>query len=171
MTPLSIIVARSKNNVIGFNNTIPWSIPEDMRFFKETTMSYPVIMGRNTWLSFNGKPLPGRMNIVISQTPVNHPQVYTFKSLREAHEFVTLGRFETAFVIGGQRLYDEAMATAIELFLTQFDFEIPGDTFFDYPSLDDPRSWHKAGSKTVTSISKSHPNTNVVFERYVRVGI
>ncbi len=65
---LAIIVARAKNGVIGVNNTLPWHLPEDLKHFKNTTLGYPIIMGRNTWVSL-GRPLPGRRNIVVSRNP------------------------------------------------------------------------------------------------------
>ena len=67
MTALALIVARSHNGVIGLNGKMPWHIPADLRFFKETTTGYPVIMGWNTWVSI-GRPLPRRRNIVLSRT-------------------------------------------------------------------------------------------------------
>ena len=65
---ISLIVARSRNGIIGKEGKLPWHLPEDLKFFKQTTMGRPVIMGRHTWESI-GRPLPGRQNIVLTQDP------------------------------------------------------------------------------------------------------
>jgi dihydrofolate reductase len=172
MTPLSIIVAVSKNNVIGKGGTIPWHIPEDFKFFRETTMGQPILMGRNTWLSLPNGPLPGRLNIVISQTKVDNPMVMTFPSLEAAHAFLTENGVESAFVIGGERLYNEAMAIATELYISRVDLEIEdGDTFFDHPIIQDERTWHRAQRIETVSKSTTHPGVEVAFERWVRRGL
>ena len=65
---ISMIVARSRNHVIGKDNQMPWKISADLQFFKKVTMGYPIIMGRKTWESI-GRPLPGRRNVVVSHNP------------------------------------------------------------------------------------------------------
>ena len=70
---LSLIVAMSTNRVIGINNSLPWHLPNDLKYFKQATMGKPIVMGRNTFESI-GKPLPGRRNIVISRNPDYQPE-------------------------------------------------------------------------------------------------
>src|SRR5579859_3552843 len=103
---LSVIVAVAENGVIGKDNRLPWHIPEDLRFFKRTTMGRPVIMGRKTHLSI-GKPLPGRRNIVLSRSgPIS--------SLDAALADAGAGE---CFVIGGASLFAEALPRADRLYL------------------------------------------------------
>ena len=86
---LSIIVAASENNAIGKHNQMLWNLPEDMRFFKNTTWGYPLIMGRKTYEALGNKPLPGRFNIVISRQPgyrAGNPEVQEADSLQKAIE-------------------------------------------------------------------------------------
>lgn len=174
MTLLSVIVARDKNGVIGKGNAIPWNIPEDMRFFRECTVGLPVIMGRNTWLSLHQKPLPFRMNLIISSQPIDRDDVYVFPTLNAARSFLEEAQMVKAFVIGGQRLYDEAMQSAVELYMTTFpEIEVEaGDTVFDQPQLKDHRTWERSYRHEFRSVlSLTHPGTLIRFERYLRVGL
>jgi Dihydrofolate reductase len=132
---LIIIAAMAANRVIGFHNTIPWQIPEEMTHFKTTTMGYPVIMGRKTCQSIKGH-LPGRRVIVLSRNPTfqPHPGYMTASSLAEA-----IGRCAGSakvFIAGGEQLYREALPLADTLILTMIDREVAGDAFFpDFSAL------------------------------------
>ncbi len=128
-----MIVARSRNHVIGRDNQIPWKISADLQFFKRVTMGHPVIMGRKTWESI-GRPLPGRRNIVVSR---NASYLLTgaelVGSLDEALR--SLNEFERAFVIGGEQLFKQAFDKAGRLYITEIDLDIEGgDTFFEVPN-------------------------------------
>ncbi len=132
-----MIVARSRNHVIGRDNQMPWKISADLQFFKRVTMGHPVIMGRKTWESI-GRPLPGRRNIVVSR---NHHYLATggelVGSLEEALK--SLSEFERVFVIGGEQLFSQAFGMADRLYITEIDLDIDsGDTFFRVP---DPENW------------------------------
>ncbi len=134
---ISMIVARSRNHVIGRDNQMPWKISADLQFFKRVTMGHPVIMGRKTWESI-GRPLPGRRNIVVSR---NHHYLATggelVGSLEEALK--SLSEFERVFVIGGEQLFSQAFGMADRLYITEIDLDIDGgDTFFRVP---DPENW------------------------------
>ena len=110
MTKLNIIVAISQNGVIGNKNTIPWYLPEDLKQFKAMTMNSVIIMGRNTWESLPKKPLPGRINIVISRTIQSIPGVDVYTSLEAALSSVSKSYPEKPmFCIGGETLYKEAL--------------------------------------------------------------
>jgi len=97
---LSIIVAASENNAIGKNNQMLWNLPEDMRFFKNTTWGLPIIMGRKTFEALGNKPLPGRFNIVVSRRPgytSGNPEVQHTDSLTKAIELAKKNGCEGSF--------------------------------------------------------------------------
>lgn len=133
-----MIVARSRNHVIGKDNQMPWKISADLQFFKKVTMGYPIIMGRKTWESI-GRPLPGRRNIVVSRNPDYHAQgAERVSSLQEA--LLSLQEFKRVFVIGGQQLFQQAFPLADFLYITEIELEVEGDTFFEIP---DPQHWQE----------------------------
>ena len=131
---LSLICAMDENLVIGRNNSLPWHLPEDLKYFKQTTMGNSIIMGRKTYESI-GKPLPGRTNIIVSRNreyEVENARVVN--SLSEAIELAENiafidGSLE-AFVIGGAELFEEALTLVNRLHLTMVHAEVDGDTWF-----------------------------------------
>ncbi len=136
--PISMIVARSRNLVIGKENKIPWKISADLQFFKKVTMGYPIIMGRKTWESI-GRPLPGRRNIVVSRnTSYSAVGAELVSSLEQALD--SLKDFKRVFVIGGQQLFNQAFPLADELFITEIELQVEGDTYFEIP---DPSDWQE----------------------------
>jgi dihydrofolate reductase len=134
-----MIVARSRNHVIGKDNQMPWKISADLQFFKKVTMGYPIIMGRKTWESI-GRPLPGRRNVVVSRN-TNYSAIGAelVGSLDQALEL--LKEFKRVFVIGGQQLFTQAFPQADELFITEIEIQVDGDTYFEIP---DPNDWQEA---------------------------
>lgn len=139
-----IIVAVAKNKVIGCNGKIPWHSKEDFRHFKETTMGFPVIMGRKTFESI-GKPLPNRLNIVISRKTNNSSEnLLYFTSLQDGIEYCEKLNYDKSFVIGGAELYRQTIGIANEIILSEMPFEPDGDTFF--PNLDE-NEWLEAERK------------------------
>ncbi len=128
MPTLSIVVAVAANGVIGRNGTLPWHLSEDLRHFKKVTMGKPVVMGRRTWESI-GKPLPGRLNIVVASQPgFTAPGAEIVSSLREALH--RAGPAPEVAIIGGARLFAEALPIADILHLTEIHADYEGDTFF-----------------------------------------
>jgi dihydrofolate reductase len=131
-----MIVARSRNHVIGRDNQMPWKISADLQFFKRVTMGYPVIMGRKTWESI-GRPLPGRRNIVVSRNPdliLNGAELAS--SLDEALN--RLSETPRVFVIGGEQLFTQAFPKADQLYITEIEMDVEGgDTFFKVPNPDE----------------------------------
>ena len=128
---LALIAAVARNRVIGKDNQLLWHLPEDMRHFRETTRGKPVIMGRKTWESLpdSFRPLPGRLNIVISRNPAYQaPGATLAGSIDEAIRCA--GEAKEIFVIGGEELYRQAMPRADRLYLTEIDAEFSGDAFF-----------------------------------------
>ena len=135
---LALIAAVARNRVIGKDNQLLWHLPEDMRHFRETTRGKPVIMGRKTWESLpdSFRPLPGRLNIVISRNPAYQaPGATLAGSIDEAIRCA--GEAKEVFVIGGEELYRQAMPRADRLYLTEIDADFSGDAFFPEVSAQD----------------------------------
>ena len=128
---LSLIAAVARNGVIGRDNQLLWHLPGDMRHFRETTRGKPVIMGRKTWESLPEKfrPLPGRLNVVVSRTPdYAAPGAVLAGSLEDA--LGKAGEDDEVFVIGGAELYCQALPLAERLYLTEISADFDGDTRF-----------------------------------------
>lgn len=123
---LSIIVAMTKERVIGYQNKIPWHLSEDLKHFKKITMGHPIIMGRKTFESI-GHPLPGRENIVITRNK-NYKAVGV--TIVHGLEEALKNKTGECFVIGGAEIYKAALPQADKLYLTLIHDQIKGDTFF-----------------------------------------
>ena len=136
---LSLIVAMAENRVIGRDNTLPWHLSEDLKYFRRTTTGHCIIMGRNTWESI-GKPLPNRRSIVVTSNPdyvAEGADVVTSLSAAKALAVelsAELGVNE-AFVIGGARLYADALEQAECFHLTRVHAQVEGDTLL--PEFDE----------------------------------
>lgn len=129
---ITLILARARNGVIGASGGLPWHLPEDLAFFKRTTMGHPIVMGRKTWESI-GRPLPGRRSVVVTRD-----RGYAAAGAEVVHgldEAVALcADAAEIFVIGGAGLYADALPRADRLLLTEIDAEFDGDTFLPAPS-------------------------------------
>ncbi len=130
---LVLIAAVAKNGVIGKGNDIPWHIPEDLRRFKELTISYPIIMGRKTYESIVnrlGSPLPKRTNIVLSNSGhINGRRgIIVARNLDEALDLVSDNK--SACVIGGQQIYEQTIDKADRLEITHIHKDYDGDSYF-----------------------------------------
>jgi dihydrofolate reductase len=107
---ISIIAAMAENRVIGRDNALPWHLPEDLKHFRSLTMGHHILMGRKTFESI-GKPLPGRVSVVISRNPeFSHPGVLRASSIEEAASLC--GNDEEVFLIGGAEIYRQAIGIA-----------------------------------------------------------
>ncbi len=128
---LIAIAAVASNGVIGRDGTLPWHLPEDLKFFKQTTKGHPVLMGRVTYesiLQSLGKPLPGRRNIVLSRTM---PDTEGCEVIREVAELEHLpGITSPVYLIGGAQLYRSLLPECAELILTHIEKPYEGDTTF-----------------------------------------
>jgi len=126
---VSLIWAMAKNRVIGIDNRLPWKLPADMKWFRQHTLGKPIIMGRKTFESFGGKPLPDRKNIVITQDPN-----YQAENISMAHSIAeALSLCQDAkevMVIGGMSLYKQTLPIADRLYMTVVDAEPEGDAWF-----------------------------------------
>lgn len=125
---LSLIVAMTKNHVIGKDNQMPWHLPADLAWFRQNTNGKPVIMGRKTFESI-GRPLPNRINIVLSRSPYEHEGVIWKESMQSAVDFVQENH-EEIMLIGGGELFKQYFSQADKLYLTEIQTELEGDTFF-----------------------------------------
>lgn len=124
----SFVVAVARNGVIGHTNGLPWRLPADLAFFKRLTMGHPIIMGRKTYESI-GKPLPGRLNIVVTRSPgFAAPGCTVVGTLDDAYR--AAGDAAEVFIIGGAQIYEAAFASADRIYLTEVESEITGDTYF-----------------------------------------
>ena len=136
-----IIVAIADNNAIGKDNALLWHISEDLKFFKRNTLGFPVIMGRKTFESI-GRPLPGRVNIVLSRSFATGLEVEVVGALEEAYGVAEETNLERCFVMGGGQIYAQAMNDADRLIVTHVHTVIEdADTFF--PAID-PGVWKVA---------------------------
>ncbi|MEO6490997.1 MAG: dihydrofolate reductase [Ferruginibacter sp.] len=134
---ISLIVAASTNNAIGKNNQLLWNLPNDLKFFKNTTWGMTVIMGRKTYEAVK-KPLPGRINIVItSQAGWNAPDVWVARSLDDALEQAATTNCREIFIIGGGEIYKQSMVIADRIYMTRVHAVLEGDTFF--PVIEESR--------------------------------
>ena len=156
---IKIIVAMSKNRVIGNDNKLIWKLSSDLKRFKELTTDNPVVMGRKTYESI-GKPLPNRRNIIITRQPdyqVDECEIVS--SLEEA----LLITGNDCFIIGGGEIYKQSLPLANKIYLTLVNEEFEGDTQF--PEIDS--SWVKVSKEDFNSDEKNNHNYSFIeYERY-----
>ena len=125
---VSLVAAASDNNVIGKNNTLPWRMPADMKFFKNLTMGHTVVMGRKTYESM-GKPLQGRKNIVITRNnDFKAENCIVLGSFSEVLEYCKTE--DEIFVIGGAQIYHQLIDKADKIYLTRIHGNFDGDAHF-----------------------------------------
>ncbi len=148
--PLSLIVALAENRVIGLDNRMPWHLPGDFKYFKATTLGKPIIMGRKTWDSL-GRPLPGRLNLVVSRQPgLQLEGAEVFASLEDAivraDQWAREQGVDELMLIGGAQLYAQGLEKGLvdRLYLTRVEMNPEGDAWF--PEVDE-RVWKKVSSQ------------------------
>ncbi|MFN6320980.1 MAG: dihydrofolate reductase [Bacteroidota bacterium] len=131
---ISIVVAAALDNAIGKNNELLWKLPADMQFFKNLTWGMPIIMGRKTFESMRSRPLPGRINIVITRDPSSiksSGQVQLAASLETAIQLARDTYCQEAFIIGGGDVYRQAMSMTDRIYMTRVENQYPdADTHF-----------------------------------------
>ena len=119
------IAAMSRNRAIGLGGRIPWHLPEDLKFFKRTTLGHIVLMGRKTYESI-GKPLPGRENWVLSRSA----EIPGVQMIRSLEEIPASPEGKNLYLVGGAELYAALLPRCTEILLTRVNLETPGDAFF-----------------------------------------
>ncbi|MBN8653579.1 MAG: dihydrofolate reductase [Cytophagales bacterium] len=153
---VSLIAALSENRVIGKNNDLPWRLPDDMKYFMETTSEHYVIMGRKNYQSLPEKfrPLPNRTNIVITRSPgFSAPGCQVVHTLTDALEIARKANQTEVFIIGGAEIYTLSLPHAHRLYLTEIKAEVAGDTYFPNVNLTE---W-KELSRRHHSVDAKHP--------------
>lgn len=165
---IAIIVAMAENGIIGKNNQLPWYLPEDLRYFKKTTMAKPILMGRKTFESI-GKALPGRTNIVISrQVDLVLPEgVKHARSLEHAIDIAesvcVIEEADEVMIIGGEQIYKAAMPKATRLYLTKVHGEVEGDAYFT--GFEEGQWTLKTQEKHLASGSNPYDYTFCIYEK------
>src|ERR1041385_4080876 len=127
---ISIIAAVAKNGVIGKSNDLPWRLPDDMKYFMQTTQGHHVIMGRKNYESLPEKfrPLPNRTNIVVTRQKDFHaPACTVVNELKDGVQLAAKNQEQNLFIIGGAEIYKLALPLTDTLFLTEIDAEVEGD--------------------------------------------
>ncbi|WP_220803897.1 dihydrofolate reductase [Pseudomonas sp. NCCP-436] len=145
---LCLIAALAQNRVIGRDNQLPWRLPADLKHFKAMTLGKPVIMGRKTWDSL-GRPLPGRLNLVVSrQAGLCLEGAEVFASLEAAIEraeaWARQQGVDELMLIGGAQLYEQSLEQASRLYLTRVELEPEGDAWFP---LFDEEQWQRSAEE------------------------
>ncbi|NYS62135.1 dihydrofolate reductase [Vreelandella salicampi] len=170
LVPVAMIVAMAKNRVIGVEGKLPWYLPEDLQFFKRMTQAKPLVMGRKTFESI-GKPLPNRLNIVVTRDTRWHKEGVRVchrleDALALADQQATIEAAEEVMVMGGGEIYAEAMPFAERLYITEVDIEVEGDAYF--PEID-PQWWQEVQRVPGTPQHGQPAYDFVVYERRQRV--
>ncbi len=159
---LAIIVAVAKNGAIGRKNELLWKIPEDMKYFKETTTGHPVVMGWNTWLSLPKRPLPNRKNIILSFENNCLEGCIVFTDIDSCLEYIKK-ETETCFVMGGASIYKQLIKHCSKLYITWIDEECnDADAFFP---VDEIKNFKLLSEKQAFS---EKANLNIRFTVYER---
>lgn len=160
MPRISIISALAKNRTIGINNTLPWRLPEDLKYFKALTLGHHILMGRKTWESI-GRPLPGRTTVIITHGDYPAPEgVKIARSLQQAID--VCGADEEIFFVGGAQLYAQALPLADRLYLTEIQAEVEGDAWF--PEYD-PAHWREVSRDKRHDEASGRDYHFVVYDR------
>ena len=162
---MNIIVAVDKNWAIGYQNKLLNSIPEDMKFFRETTTGKVVVMGRKTLESFpNGRPLKNRVNIVITnQKDYQVPGAIVLHSVEEALEYVKQYNSDDIYVIGGASIYEQMLPYCDVAHVTKIDYAYQADCFF--PNLDELPEWKVTGE----SEEQTYYDLEYTFVKYEKM--
>jgi dihydrofolate reductase len=147
--PISLVAARARNGVIGRDGGLPWRLKSDLAWFKSVTVGKPVIMGRRTWDSLPFKPLPGRLNIVLTRDgSFESRHALAFENFNEAvataREQAEEDGATEICVIGGAALYALALPKARRIYMTEVAADPEGDTLF--PAFDES-AWREVSSE------------------------
>ncbi|HID50271.1 MAG TPA: type 3 dihydrofolate reductase [Chromatiales bacterium] len=136
---ISLIAALTDDRVIGIENRLPWKLPNDMKWFRQHTLGKPIIMGRKTFESFGARPLPDRVNIIVTRDPgYQAAGCIVVHSIDEALQ--AAGEAGEVMIIGGASFYEQMLPRADRLYLTFVHADIEGDAWF--PEFD-PADWQE----------------------------
>jgi dihydrofolate reductase len=161
---ISAIVAVSNNLAIGIDNDLPWHMPADLKFFKETTKGHHILMGRKSFDSIK-RPLPGRTNIVITrQKEFNHSGLIVRHSIEDGIQYAINAQVDELFILGGANIYEQTQNIWNQLYITRIDTHISNATAY-FPKID-YSGWTIDKEDQHTSDEKN-PH-NYTFFKYVR---
>jgi dihydrofolate reductase len=154
----------AQNRIIGNKNQLPWHLPADLKYFKSVTLKKPIIMGRKTFESI-GKPLPERMNIVISSNPnFQSSDIYVASSLENA--IALAGDAKEIMIIGGAKVFAEALSKVKRLYITLINANINGDAYFPEINLDE---WTEISRQNFNADDKNpYDYSFIILERINR---
>ncbi len=161
---VSLIVAASENGVIGRNNALPWSLPNDLKYFRKVTEGHPVIMGRKTFESI-GKPLPNRVNIVLTSKYLDVKSCKVASSMSQALTMALESKPQEVFIIGGREVFGKALeqSHADRIYLTRVHAQVDGDVTL--PDIDWSK-WKEISAERHEADEKhAYPYTFFVYER------
>ena len=162
MITISHVVALSNNNVIGVNNSLPWNLKTDLAHFKNYTSNKIIVMGRKTYESI-GRPLPNRINLIVSNTikEINGAELFksTEDAINKAKELCINKNLDEIIIIGGGYLFRDTLSITNKLVLTKVDCDIEGDVF--YPDVD-INEWEKLSSEHFTKDSDNDYDFTVI---------
>ena len=160
---VSLIVAMSKNRVIGADGGMPWHLPADLKYFKATTLGKPIIMGRKTFDSI-GRPLPGRRNIVITRNSDWHYDGVDVVATIDAAVALASAADETGeiMITGGAQIYAQAMPQVDRMYITEITAELEGDTYF--PEFR-RQEWAEVSRESHAAVDDKPAYAFVVYER------
>ena len=161
---ISMIVAKAKNGVIGKGNKLPWHLKSDLLNFKKVTTGHHVLLGRKTFESLGGKPLPGRMHLVVSSQPGEaSDNVLWFPSLFRAIKHAERQGEKELFIIGGAQVYRAAISLVDRLYITEIQADVEEDATFPSLSL---RNWNLVSEQMIQKdADNDYPFTIRVLDR------
>ncbi len=150
---ISLIAAFAEEGVIGKDGKIPWTLKEDLKHFRNKTEGCSVVMGRKTYESI-GRPLPNRLNIVMTKNPKMLEGVKEVSNRKEALEIASTYSNEV-FIIGGEKIYEEFLPMATKMYLTKIDIKTKGDAFFP--------KWNVNDREELSRQDKQDRNQNIKY--------
>ena len=164
---LCLIWAQDKVGAIGRANATPWHLPEDLEHFRDTTMGYPIIMGRRTWETIGSRPLPGRQNIILlrENDDFDFAGAVRASSIGDAILLAGSGRPAKAFIIGGADLHARALSVAQRVYITEVDVEVEAADAFALAVA--PTQWMR---HLESALQASRAGPRYRFVEYRRAG-
>lgn len=157
-----MIAAMTEDRVIGIKNSLPWKLPNDMKWFRQNTMGKPIVMGRKTFESFGAKALPGRTNIIITRDEsYQATDSIVVHSIDEAIQ--AAGNVDEVMIIGGASFYEQMLPKADKLYLTFVHADLEGDAWF--PEINN-NDWNKVEKIDCKNDDKNrYAHSFIVLER------
>lgn len=154
---INLLVAYANGRVIGKDGKMPWYLPNDLRYVKNTTTGHTVVMGRKTFESI-GRPLPNRRNVILTQN-----KDFSASGVEVVHSKAEVLALGDVFILGGANVYAQFLDVADRLYITKIDLDTEGDTFF--PEWDREAFTLVSSTEGILDEKNKHPHTFYVYER------